>query len=502
MFNGFKNFIRKVGNFMGIIKEINSKQNIKNVNIPDDYYEKIRIWAQLHKGKEKGIHEIECYSIGEGHHKRELATLNMPKVISQEMANLIFNERCKIEVSSNDAFKELIDEIFEREGFNGNFQQKLEFMFAQGGLVLKPYLENNKISISYSNAETFLPISWDNKKITEAVFPSYIHKNGKNYILLEWHVFNSEGRYTIKTELYESKDGETVGKKVNLSIIYPNTIEEIIFSESVKEPLFSYFKPNTANNIDSNLPLGISLYGNSYDTLKTIDTIYDSFLHEFQTGKKKIMIDSKAVRKQFRTDGKSETYFDLKDTAFQAFDLSNNSNETFFKEVEQKLRVTEHVEGLNASLDTLSLQIGFSPGTFSFSSSGGLKTATEVISENSKTFRTKKGHENSIEQSIQYFINVIAIFADELGIINKPETITVNVAFDDSIIQDKTSIIDDQIKKISAGIQSKAGAIEVIEGLGKIEALEKLLEIMKEQRAELPDLDDLRNMVALNGPIE
>jgi D-alanine-D-alanine ligase-like ATP-grasp enzyme len=52
-------------------------------------------------------------------------------------------------------------------------------------------------------------------------------------------------------------------------------------------------------------------------------------------------------------------------------------------DISVELRVEEHVAALNALLSILCLQIGFSANTFSFDEhQGGIKTATEVVSEN------------------------------------------------------------------------------------------------------------------------
>lgn len=50
-----------------------------------------------------------------------------------------------------------------------------------------------------------------------------------------------------------------------------------------------------------------------------------------------------------------------------------------------ELRVSEHVDAINALLDILCFQTGLSSGTLSFSTSGGLKTAAEVKSMETRT---------------------------------------------------------------------------------------------------------------------
>lgn len=49
-----------------------------------------------------------------------------------------------------------------------------------------------------------------------------------------------------------------------------------------------------------------------------------------------------------------------------------------------ELRVDEHVKAINALLNILCFQVGLSPGSFSFDANEGIKTATEVISQDRK----------------------------------------------------------------------------------------------------------------------
>ena len=497
MFTAIKNLLVKVGIKMGIISDLNNLEEVKGINIPTDFYEHIRMWKQLHKGYSKEIHEVQGYSIGQGSFKRTMATLNIPKVVSQEMATLIFNERSQISISDQN-YNQFIQRIFKENAFNSNFQQYLEFMFSQGGMVVKPYIDNGNIKIGYSTAENFIPVSWDNVSVKEAVFPSYITKNKDHYTLLEWHLF-IDGVYTVRNELYISEDKNKLGTKTALSELFPNLEPEIRFN-NVDRPLFTYFKPNTANNIDSSLPLGISIYANSMDTLKTIDTIFDSYLREFRLGRKRIIVPTSAIQSTPNANGTFNRYFDAYDETYEAMDVGGMDSD-FMKEVNLTIRASEHIEGLNTALDTLALQIGFSPGAFSFQKSG-LKTATEIVSENSKTFRTKKAHENIIEQGIADLIEAIGILATASGLYRAPSNYDVTVTFDDSIIVDKNAQLDNEIKAITAGIQSRVDAIMNYYGLTEEEAIQKLQRIMNEDIMSAPDMQTIADSITLGGSLE
>jgi len=482
---------------MGIINDLQGLEEVKGINIPVEFYEHIKLWKQLHKGYAKSIHEVQSHSIGRGSYKRTLATLNIPKVVSQEIATLIFNERSNISISDEN-YNQFIQDVFKDNAFNSNFQQYLEFMFSQGGMIVKPYIEGGKIRIGYSTAENFIPVSWDSTRVKEAVFPSYITKGKNHYTLLEWHLFE-QGVYVVRNELYRSDNKEKLGTKVPLSEVFPDLEPEVRFN-NVDRPLFTYFKPNTANNIDSSLPLGISIYANSIDTLKTIDTIFDSYLREFRLGRKRIIVPTSAIKSTPNANGTFDRYFDAYDETYEAMDVGGMDSD-FMKEVNLTIRAQEHISGLNTALDTLALQIGFSAGSFSFEKSG-LKTATEIVSENSKTFRTKKSHENVIEQGITDVIKAIGILATASGLYRAPVDYDVTVSFDDSIIVDKNAQLDNEIKAISAGIQSRVDAIMNYYGLTQEEATLKLQRIMNEDLIGAPDMQTIADSITLGGSLE
>ncbi|MEG0260852.1 MAG: phage portal protein [Lysinibacillus sp.] len=479
---------------MGLIKRLEQVTDHKKVSLSETYYNNILKWRSLHQGYYSDIHDVKYKTI-EGPQQRQMATLNMPKSAAQELATLIFNERCEISVSDK-GYNDFIQGVFKDNGFNGNFQQYLEFMFAQGGMVIKPYVADGKLKLSYVTADCFLPISWTNSRISEGVFVSEIHKQGKKYTHLEWHTFEGD-KYIIKNELYESTHGQDLGTKVSLNILFKG-LAEIVSLDDVTRPLFAYFKPNLANNIDSTVPLGISVYTNAYDTLKSLDIAFDSFQREFRLGRKRIIVPAHMVKTVIDpSDNQPKRYFDSTDETYEALNDGNMDSDKIH-EINVTLRVTEHIDAINALLNIFAMQIGFSAGTFTFNGVS-MKTATEVVSENSKTFRTKQSHENVIEQGLTDLIECIGVVAQLYSLHKPPTKYDVTVTFDDSIAQDRISDINEQILLVSGGLQSKVRAIMKIHGLDDTEAIKLLAEIKQEELNGQPSAEEIKKSGALFG---
>lgn len=497
MFDSLKGYIRKVGIKLGIIKKLENLTDHKRVSLPASFYEKIIQWRELHRGYYAPLHDVYVHTIANGKEKRCMNTLNMPKVISNEIASLIFNERCEIAVS-DEGYNQFIAEVLKDNKFNGKFQNFLEYTFAEGGGVIKPYVKDGKIKLSYVTADCFLPISWDNSGIREGVFVSEIKNQGKNYTHLEWHTFEG-ANYVITNELYESQLNEDLGSKVSLSTLFPE-IEPRVVLNDVQRPLFAYFAPAIANNVDSTIPLGISIYANSYDTLKAIDTMFDSYVREFRLGKKRIVVPAQMVKTVHNPQtGEFHRYFDSSDETYEA--LPGNMDQDYIKDISTELRVEEHIAAINSMLNLLALQVGFSQNAFTFNGNS-MKTATEVVSENSKTFRTKQSHENVIEQSIDDLIRVIDDVAFLYGIYNVTSEYDVTVTFDDSIAQDRTSDIQEQILLVGSGLQSKIRAIRKIYGVNDDEAALIYQEIRDESLNEAPSFQEFQSQALFGGGVE
>src|SRR5690625_5682735 len=146
----------------------------------------------------------------------------------------------------------------------------------------------------------------------------------------------------------------------------------------LKKSLFVYFKPNTANNVDTQSPLGIPIYANALPTMKAIDTAFDSFHREFRLGKKRIIVPESMVKTAYDQNGQPQRYFDSSDETYESFN-TGNMDDAKIHDVSVELRVDEHVSAINALLNLYSMQTGFSSGTFTFDGQS-MKTATEVVS--------------------------------------------------------------------------------------------------------------------------
>ena len=474
----------------GLAKEFKSVFDLGGVPSFQQFYDfGVFIWKLLWKGFYKPWHYIPAPTVADPNAHRNIYRMNMAKAVCAEMAGLVWGEECSVNVSMEgrestednpDPLNEFVQKVLGKNAFREKMQESIEEGLALGGSALKVWAEakhdengneipeTRKIQIGYAMADQFIPISWDNAKVTEGVFVSRIAKGGWYYTRLEWHKWNGL-TYVITNELYRSemqkgKDGDSqdiLGVRYPLAEIYPY-LEEVT-EVPVEESLFTYWRTPIANNLDDNSPLGMSIYGNALETLHALDICYDSFVREFRLGKKRIIVPARSVRMVAEPEtGRLLRYFDPNDETYEAL-ASDTPDDLKITDNSVELRVEEHVAAINAFLSILCLQIGFSAGTFTFDQHTGLKTATEVVSENSKTYKTIKTLQNQIRPAIEHLVRNILEVAVLYGMDDEGTPVerlvaggyNINVTFDDGVTQDRQTNINEGVMLCGAGLLSK-----------------------------------------------
>ena len=501
------------------------------------YYFGIFIWKALYRGYYKDWHLVPVVAVGaKPGQTRQLFRLNTAKAVSAELASLVWGEEAQFSVSTNcwveqrnedgvvtnpDPLKGFVEDVLRRNAFGEKLQELIEQGLALGGATIKVWAEPDRrgvvdsengeparvIRLGYCMADQFVPLAWDNARVTEGVFISRRARKGWYYTRLEWHRWNGE-TYVITNELYKSEmqRGAQAGMNQDiLGIRCPTTELQEMFPGlepetvvPVEESLFSYFRTPIANNIDDNSPLGVSIYANALETLHAIDICYDSFVTEFRLGKKKIIVPTRFLR--MVTDpqtGRQVRYFDPNDETYVG--IADDDGTAGVKDITVELRVEEHVAALNALLSILCLQIGFSANTFSFDEhQGGIKTATEVVSENSKTFKTVRTVQNQLRPMLEHMVRNIIDVAILYGMEWEGQSVErlaaggweVKVTFDDGVTQDRQTNLNEGVMLVGAGLLSKYKFLtdtKFGQGLTDKEAAEELQRIRDEKQQTIDE---------------
>jgi len=409
-------------------------------------------WQDIYEGRPKW-REVKRAGLNRGT-VRQMNMLNTAKILCDEFSHKCFAEQVDITCGS-EVYDTFIRDFLCREGFWKNIPRLLSSAFAQGGCVLREYIERGRVRLSFVEGRQFYPLKWDNRDITEGIFGTVSAKGKYYYTLFEKHSVKDDD-ILVECFLFRSSDPNAPGDRVPLSVLYPDMADT--FTYAMDTPLFQYFKTDFPSNIPTELPLGISCFANCEDTLKALDVAFDSFAREFVLGKKRIIVPSSCIRTVVNPEtGKTERYFDADDEVYQALKCDEDKDLKITDNT-VTLRIQEHVDGINALLNILCFQVGLSPGSLSFDKAGGVKTATEVVSEENKTAVTIRCQKNLLVEFIEEMCRAVLRLAMITGEVPNGD-LEVTVAFKDSVVIDDNTLIANNISLVTAGLKSKISAI-------------------------------------------
>ncbi len=414
------------------------------------FYRQIEVWRSWYNSNVRKFHKYKVYRGNGTSVNCTRYSLGMAKKVCEDMADLLLNEKVTITVAdqTTDAFVKKVLEANTWEELGNEFQ---EWKAALGTVAYVVYVKDavvdeagnmtgGTVGINYVEAAHIYPTSWQNKVITECIFTFPKTYKRKKYVHFQYHKIEdvpgeSRKQYVIENTVVENTTG--AGKELT-----PEEWEEIPAFSGLAErietgsdqPLFIIDRLNMVNNADEDTtnPMGVALFANGIDVIRKIDLEYDSYANEFSLGRKRIF-----VAPEFLTTQGGDAVFDPQDTVFYELpeDYFKESKEAMH-EVNMELRIEEHSQAINDDLNWLSFKCGFGTDRYKFEG-GQVKTATEVISENSDMYRTLQKHELVLERVLIQLIQTIIRAGISVGNHGLKENTAVTVTFDDSIIQDK-----------------------------------------------------------------
>lgn len=431
---------------MDIYTSIQNTLAKKNINITvGNMYDMIEVWKSWYRGNVNDFHYYNMKLADGTTCECERLTMNMAKKVSEDFAKLLWSEKVQINLSTKKATKQLWSILDNKKNnFSITFPQFIEKTCALGTGAIIEYKENGETVIEYIDADLIIPYEYTNSYVNGMITINQFVRNENNkkvyYTHLTYHDY-TDGVYTKRNELYKCGTANSLGKEIDFASLFPDVQNPVVYETDT--PHFQILKPNIVNNFDLQSPMGISVYANQIDKLKALDVKYDSFMNEFELGKKRILVDKTAIKSslQANDDGTitNVSYFDKNDKVYQAI---NGMEAQPVKEIDFKLRHQEHIDSINADLNYLSAGVGLGQDYYNFTSSGA-KTATEVVSENSDTYRTKVHYQIIIKDVVYDLIKSICFLE---GI----TTADINIVFDDSIIEDENALIERGLKLYQA----------------------------------------------------
>lgn len=498
------NVIDRIKNFFKRGGEILSGQTLKTINdhpkVNIDANELARIERNLNQYK-GNYPKIEYINSHGDSRERDYMTLNLRKLSADVLSGLVFNEQCEVTISDSreeeekennyKSAHEFIEHVFEHNKFKKNLSDYLEPMFALGGLTVRPYVDDaGEIEFSWAIANAFYPLRSNSNGISEGVMKSVTTKNEGNkaiyYTLLEFHEWEND-IYVITNELYKSDKKGEIGKRTSLGDIYED-LQERTEIKSLSRPLFNYLKPSGFNNISPHSPLGLGICDNATSTLKKINDTYDQFWWEVKMGQRTVFVSDAMLNTLPDESGKPPIQvFDPDVNVYKSMRMG--SDEEFIKDVTNDIRTEQYTAAINQSLRTLEMELKLSVGTFSFDGRS-MKTATEIVSENDLTYRTRNDHVYEVEQFIKGLVVSVLELAKAYDLFKGeiPTFEHIGVDFDDGVFQDRAALLRFYGQAKTFGL---IPTVEIIQRVFKVpkKTAEEWLQIIQEEEGAIDPIN-------------
>lgn len=436
------NFIQKIKDFF--IK--GDKRNMKSINLINDiikvnnieltfdlemYFNNVENWKNIYKGFPSWKDE-------------ETKLLNLASAICKEIAETTTIE-LNINIESTDLKKqEKLIRTF--DNFTDTLTESLEFATALGGVIFKPFIENNEMLIQTILPTNFIPIQFNGKnEVIGAIFFEQIEYKEVYYTRVEKHEFK-DNIYIVSNRLYKGQEVNTLGQEIPLNTLerFKNlNYDETFFN--LEKPLFTYFKTPTSNNIEFSNPLGISHFYRAIDLLKDVDQQYSSLLWEFEGGELAVHIEDTFL---FQME-KDNSFKMAKNKERLYRKLNTDTNVSNFLEVfSPQFRDVSLINGLNEILRKIENTCGLVHGTFSNAEKES-KTATEIKLSKQRNYITITAYQKKLKKVFNDLLDIFNYYFNDYIREFTKENIILLIDFDDSVVTD----IEDEFKRRSILLQ-------------------------------------------------
>lgn len=249
------------------------------------------------------------------------------------------------------------------------------------------------------------------------------------------------GLYRLRCRLF---DPERRDEEVLLDEIVPS------LDLGTSMPPYALVTPAIGNTYDDATPLGVSVYDDGIDAIKLLDETFNQFYWHIKLSTPRVFLDDEMVDR---------------DPSTGRVNLSTTLDQMLFSRVSgavgQKIPITVynpemHVEESERSIDDalslMSLKCGLGPNYFSFTRSGGLRTATEVVSDNSVLMRSVRTTESSVGAAMARALRGSYAAWLHLSGCSAAKVPVLEVAWDDSVIEDTATVRTQMKDDIARGL--------------------------------------------------
>ena len=163
-----------------------------------------------------------------------------------------------------------------------------------------------------------------------------------------------------------------------------------------------------------------------------------------------------------------------------------NMEDETVKDITPQLRIQECQDALNKQLSILSMRTGLGNNYYRFEG-GQVKTATEVISDNSPLYRTIKKDELLIKDAL------IGVAKAVLFMLELDTEQDINVMFDDSIFEDTNQTRQNKLLEFNTGLIDRVQYFTDVYKMTEEQAIKFVADMEKREPKEKNGEDDFED---------
>ena len=411
-----KAYLEKMGytvntNALGIIKEC------------DDWYSN-RIISDFHK--RKNLNGVEY----------ELRKMNFAKRCCADDANLC--EIISVSPEKESTSTEFINQILSGNRFDVRYREQLEKTSATGTVGAYIYLSGSdymqdadgnisarggKVRVNYVDADCIIPLTVDNRLVTECAFCATNLVKGKEKTTLV--IFTKEQeRYKAETVVFDE-----LGNKVEA--------ESISIQLGDVKP-FAIMQNAEVNNLDDMEGYGLPKVYNSIPLFMAVDLCYNLLHGDLGKGDKQVFINE--LLACIQKDKNGNPY--LTPQQKEVFILLGQDGgklpeeKTLVQEYNPQIRIDEITKAFELVLSLLSMSFGYGTKKYTFEN-GKITTATEYIGTKQDSMQELNKQRKQATDYIKDILHAAMWFSNTFLFTSYDVTEELSIEFDDSYITDK-----------------------------------------------------------------
>lgn len=364
--------------------------------------------------------------------------LGFAKRCCADDANLC--EIISVSPDQEEAQQEFINALLINNRFDVRYREQLEKTSATGTVGAYIYLKgadvleyqdgtqkivNGKIMINYVDADCIIPLTIENKLVTECAFASTEKLRGKDRTTLVIFTKNDNDNYTATTVYFNDK-GQKIEEPTELQL------------GEVKP--FAIMQNAEVNNLDNMEGYGLPKIYNAIPFFKAIDLCYALLYGDLNKGDKLVFINELLACISLDEEG-MPTLTPQQKEIFVMLGKELPDKDTVIKEYNPELRIEVITKAFELVLSLISMQFGYGTRKYSFDN-GQIQTATEYIGEKQDEIQELNKQRKQAHDYIEDIVHAAIWFSNTFNGTNYNVEEVINVDFDDSYIEDKASRLE------------------------------------------------------------